>query len=170
MPEQAPRHLLVVDDEPFFRQLVRRMLSEDGWSVLEASSSAEAWERLSNEPGIEGIFLDVVLGSENGLDFLKAYRERGGLVPVIVTTSLDDVETAVKAMKLGAYDFIVKPAAKERLAKWSDEAVPQGRIAEPDELARAALFLCSDDSSYVTGTAMIVDGGSIAGHFIPLVE
>ncbi|HEV8269120.1 MAG TPA: sigma-54 dependent transcriptional regulator, partial [Thermoanaerobaculia bacterium] len=116
MSEQAPRHLLVVDDEPFFRQLVRRMLSEGGWSVLEASSSAEAWERLSNEPGIEGIFLDVVLGSENGLDFLKTYRERGGLVPVIVTTSLDDVETAVKAMKLGAYDFIVKPAAKERLA------------------------------------------------------
>src|SRR5258706_4789211 len=97
MPEQAPRHLLVVDDEPFFRQLVRRMLSEDGWSVLEASSSAEAWERLSNEPGIEGIFLDVVLGSENGLDFLKAYPEHGGLVPVIVTTTLEDVETDAKA-------------------------------------------------------------------------
>jgi NAD(P)-dependent dehydrogenase (short-subunit alcohol dehydrogenase family) len=44
------------------------------------------------------------------------------------------------------------------------------RIAQPEELASAALFLCSDDSTFVTGTAMVVDGGSIAGHFIPLVE
>jgi NAD(P)-dependent dehydrogenase (short-subunit alcohol dehydrogenase family) len=61
-------------------------------------------------------------------------------------------------------------AAKERLAKWSGESVPMARIAQPDELANAALFLCSDDASFVTGTAMVVDGGSIAGHFIPLVE
>lgn len=60
-------------------------------------------------------------------------------------------------------------AAKERLAKWAGEAVPMARMAEPDELAKAALFLCSDDASYVTGSAMVVDGGSIAGTFIPLL-
>ena len=64
----------------------------------------------------------------------------------------------------------LSPAAIEKLMKWNAETVPQARVAMPEELARAALFLCSDDASYVTGTAMVVDGGSIAGHFLPLVE
>jgi NAD(P)-dependent dehydrogenase (short-subunit alcohol dehydrogenase family) len=64
----------------------------------------------------------------------------------------------------------LSPEALERLSRWTAESVPMARVAQPEEIARAALFLCSDDSSYVTGHAMVVDGGSIAGHFIPLVE
>ncbi len=64
----------------------------------------------------------------------------------------------------------LSPEALQRLARWTMETNPIPRISQPEEIARVALFLCSDDASYVTGHAMVVDGGSIAGHSIPLVE
>jgi len=64
----------------------------------------------------------------------------------------------------------LSPEGLERLGRWTAETNPIPRIAKPEEIARVAVFLCSDDASYVTGHAMVVDGGSIAGHFIPLVE
>ncbi len=111
----TPRRLLVIDDEPFFRQVVKRILAAEGWTVLEASTSAEARELLGREPDLEAVFLDVLLGEENGIDLLRTYRAAGGSVPVIVMTALDDVDTAVAAMKAGAYDFLVKPVSRERL-------------------------------------------------------
>src|SRR5205085_7063469 len=100
------RCLLVVDDEPFMRQLVRRALEPHGWRVAEAASREEARSALSQaEPDV--VLLDVVLGEENGLDLLETYRAEGGTASVVVLTGLEDVETVVRAMRAGAYDFLV---------------------------------------------------------------
>ncbi len=110
-----PRYALVVDDEPFARELVKRVLEANGWSVREAASCLEAQRFLTGPTAPSVILLDILLGGENGLDFLDLYGASGGTVPVIVMTSLDDVDTAVKAMRGGAYDFLVKPVSKDRL-------------------------------------------------------
>src|SRR5512140_547774 len=107
--------ILVVDDEPFARTVVRRMLELDGWSVSEARTTKEARVLLSQEPEPVALLLDVLLEGESGLEFLERSQEDGLLVPVIVMTSMEDVETAVRAMKGGAYDFLVKPVTPERL-------------------------------------------------------
>ena len=105
---------------------------------------------------------------------------KAGLINMIRNVAMDYARYNIRANCLcpgGVQTNISKealkhmsPALLEKLARWSAENVPQARIAMPEELARAALFLCSDDASYVTGTAMVVDGGSIAGHLIPLAE
>src|SRR5574340_313422 len=107
--------ILVVDDEPFARTVVRRMLELEGWEVLEARSTKEARAALAQEPEPVALLLDVLLDGESGLEFLERSREDGLLVPVIVMTAMEDVETAVRAMKGGAYDFLVKPVTPERL-------------------------------------------------------
>jgi DNA-binding NtrC family response regulator len=110
------RRLLLIDDDPFARQVVLRMLKPHGWTIIEAENLEKAWDGLSENPDPAVILLDIILGEENGLDFLDAYRGAGGTAPVLVITSMDDVNTAVKAMKLGAYDFLLKPLSMERLA------------------------------------------------------
>ena len=105
---------------------------------------------------------------------------KAGLINMIKNVAMDYAKYGIRANCLcpgGVATNISKDAlaslsdaAKAKLAKWSGETVPMARIAQPEELASAALFLCCDDSTFVTGTAMVVDGGSIAGHFIPLVE
>jgi two-component system response regulator HydG len=121
--------LLVVDDEPFARQLTHRMLEPEGWTVRDAASPAEASVALAKEePDV--VLLDVLLGRENGLDFLEAYRAGGGTAPVVVMTSLGEVEAAVRAMKAGAYDFLVKPVPFERLLTTLRNAAENRRLKE----------------------------------------
>ncbi|MCG3192192.1 MAG: Regulatory protein AtoC [Thermoanaerobaculia bacterium] len=110
-----PRRVLLIDDDPFARQVVVRMLKPEGWTIVEADTIERATAALSENPDPNVILLDIILGEENGLDFLEAYRSAGGQVPVLVITSMDDVNTAVAAMKAGAYDFLVKPLSIERL-------------------------------------------------------
>ena len=126
----------------------------------------------------------LVTASVAGLEGRTAHAaycaSKAGVINMIKNVAMDYAKYGIRANCLcpgGVATNISKDAlrglsdaAKERLAKWSGEAVPMARIAEPVELASAALFLCSDDASFVTGTAMVVDGGSIAGHFIPLIE
>ncbi|MDL1949207.1 sigma-54-dependent Fis family transcriptional regulator, partial [Acidobacteria bacterium ACD] len=123
-----PGRVLVVDDEPFARQVLRRLLEAGGYPVVEAATLGEARRALSEGPEPLVILLDVLLEGENGIDFLEVYRASGGLVPVLVTTSLDDVETAVRAMKVGANDFLLKPVPPERLLTAVANAVERGQL------------------------------------------
>jgi DNA-binding NtrC family response regulator len=114
MPENRGR-ILVVDDEPFARTVVRRMLELEGWTVSEARTTRDARLLLAQEPEPVALLLDVLLDGESGLEFLERLRDEGVVLPVIVMTAMEDVETAVRAMKGGAYDFLVKPVTPERL-------------------------------------------------------
>ncbi|HEX7581133.1 MAG TPA: sigma-54 dependent transcriptional regulator, partial [Thermoanaerobaculia bacterium] len=131
-----PRRVLVIDDEPFARQVVRRFLENTGWDVLEAASSAEARKLLSDGPEPAAILLDVLLNGENGLDFLERYRSGGGLVPVIVMTAMEDVATVVRAMKSGAYDFLVKPANRERILTAVHNAAEKSELLKENQALR----------------------------------
>ncbi len=131
-----PRRVLVIDDEPFARQVVRRFLENAGWEVLEAASSAEARKILSDGPEPAAILLDVLLEGENGLDFLERYRSGGGLVPVIVMTAMEDVATVVRAMRSGAYDFLVKPADRERILTAVHNGAEKSELLKENQLLR----------------------------------
>lgn len=102
--------VLVVEDEPLGRDLMRLQLERAGFRVLLAETSKEALhEAITNSPDI--ILLDIVLPDGNGLDVLRKLREerRTHLMPVLLVTALSDTEDIVNGLAEGASDYITKP-------------------------------------------------------------
>jgi DNA-binding response OmpR family regulator len=101
------RHILVIDDEPKVRTLLRRCLEGEGFSVLEAKDSREALAHLERH-AIALITLDVGLGSESGFELARDIRRERNL-PIIMLTGRGDAIDRVVGLELGADDYLVKP-------------------------------------------------------------
>jgi DNA-binding NtrC family response regulator len=108
-----PRILIVDDDQGTLASLSRAFALE-GYTALTAPSAARGLERLAEEP-VDAILSDVVMPEMDGLDFLAQVKERAPEVPVILMSGQATVETAVKATRLGALDFVEKPIGLDRL-------------------------------------------------------
>ncbi len=106
--------LLIVDDDTGTLQSLSRAFALEGYTALTASSAARALERLDEQP-VDAILSDVVMPGMDGLALLAKLRERAPHVPVIMMSGQATLETAVKATRLGALDFVEKPVGLERL-------------------------------------------------------
>jgi len=100
--------ILIVDDEAFIRENLERILAEDGYRPLSTESPDDAI-RIVAEEEISLVLLDLNLGSHSGLDVLRAMKEVDPEILVIIITGYGTVESAVEALKIGAYDYIKKP-------------------------------------------------------------
>ncbi|MBW2476022.1 MAG: sigma-54-dependent Fis family transcriptional regulator, partial [Deltaproteobacteria bacterium] len=100
--------ILIVDDEAFIRENVERILEEDGYRPLSTDSGNDAVKEVS-EGEIDLVLLDLNLGNESGLNVLREMREVDPELLVIIITGYGTVESAVEALKMGAYDYIKKP-------------------------------------------------------------
>jgi DNA-binding NtrC family response regulator len=109
------QHILVVDDEPDIRDLLKELLEDEAYEVSVAADTAAARERRRlRRPDL--ILLDIWMPGEDGISLLKEWRESGGMpCPVIIMSGHGTVETAVEATRLGAYDFIEKPLTTAKL-------------------------------------------------------
>ncbi|BCS54255.1 sigma-54 dependent transcriptional regulator [Geobacter sp. SVR] len=106
--------ILIIDDEPFIRENVERILGEEGYLVCSAGSGSEAREVvLAND--IDLILLDLNLGTENGITVLKSLKEIDPDLLVIIITGYGSVESAVDALKLGAFHYMKKPFKADAL-------------------------------------------------------
>jgi DNA-binding NtrC family response regulator len=108
-----PRILIVDDDQGTLASLSRAFALE-GYTAVTAPSATRALEKLDDEP-VDAILSDVVMPEMDGLEFLARVRERAPEVPVILMSGQASVETAVKATRLGALDFVEKPVGLDRL-------------------------------------------------------
>ena len=110
----APSKILVVDDQPEIGWLFGKVLGEDGYQVLTAETGEEALAKIEKEhPDL--IFLDVKLPGQDGIALLRSIQKSKSKQLVIMLTGHGEVETAVEAMKLGAYDYLTKPLPNDRL-------------------------------------------------------
>jgi two-component system phosphate regulon sensor histidine kinase PhoR len=126
--------VLVVDDEQNIRDGSERILKRVGYEVLKAASGQETLDLLA-EQRIPIILLDLKMPGMDGMDVLKRIRQLDESILVIVITGFATVETAIEAMKLGAYDFIAKPFEPEQLR------LVVNRTAEKLRLTREAQSL-----------------------------
>ena len=106
--------ILIIDDEVFIRENVSRILSEDGYQSCQASNAQEACELVSSGD-IDLVLLDLNLGTENGIDLLKVLKDIDPELLVIVITGFGSVESAVDALKLGAFHYMKKPFKADAL-------------------------------------------------------
>jgi two-component system KDP operon response regulator KdpE len=104
--EKTP--LLVVDDEPAIRRLLRTSLGAEGFEVIEAENAEKAFAAIeARKP--EVVILDLGLPDLDGLDMIRRLRESGSKLPVIVLSSRGDERGKVEALDLGADDYVTKP-------------------------------------------------------------
>jgi len=109
-----PPTILLVDDDESLRRVVEYQLGEAGFSVTTAASAEEALDALRRET-FRLVVTDVLMAGMSGLDLLDRVRVLRPETVVVVITAHGDVSMAVEAMKLGAFDFLEKPFARERL-------------------------------------------------------
>jgi DNA-binding NtrC family response regulator len=121
---QGTRTVLVVDDELNVRTVLMGLLGKKGYSVLAAASMEEALPALHGDD-LVCVITDLKMPGKSGMDLLEAAREERPGLPVIMITAHGDIETAVAAMKGGAYDFITKPFDEEELLSVTGKAVSE---------------------------------------------
>ncbi|MGL4263273.1 MAG: response regulator transcription factor [Afipia sp.] len=109
----APLKILVIDDEPPIRKLLRMGLSTQGYDILDAPNGKTALELLDNKPDL--VILDLGLPDIQGHDLLRMIRARNESVPVVVLSSRGDEAGKVQALDLGADDYVTKPFGMDEL-------------------------------------------------------
>jgi len=130
--------LLLVDDEPGLRQSLRLLLTDDGHEVVEAVDGAAALARASAEP-FDVILCDVRMARMDGLEFLRRYRAAAGGALVIMMSAYGSEETAIAAMKEGAYDYIAKPFRADEVVLVLRKAEEREKLRREVESLRSAL-------------------------------
>ena len=133
---QNAQTLLIVDDERSLRFSIGEWARDEGYTPLEAAGGRDALEAI-REQGVDAVLLDLKLGDEDGLKLLKQIREIDGSVPVVMLTGHGTVEHAVRAIKMGAYDFMLKPPDLDHLGVVLERALEHARLRREVDHLRA---------------------------------
>ncbi len=130
--------ILVVDDEPGLREMLSILFKRERYEVTVAPGFATAREAIRNAPHAFGVVLtDLMMPDGSGLDILTLAKQRSTETEVIVMTAHSSVETAIEAMKRGAYDFVTKPFAMSELRALVSKAFEKSALVAENVRLRA---------------------------------
>lgn len=122
--------VLFVDDEvPFVEALTKRLTKRDV-EIIPAYSGEEALKKLAEQTGVEVVILDVKMPGMDGIEVLGEIKKKFPLVEVIMLTGHATVESAIDGMKLGAFDYLMKPCEIDQLVSKVSEAAAKKRQHE----------------------------------------
>jgi two-component system nitrogen regulation response regulator GlnG len=119
--------LLVIDDEDSVRYSFRRAFESESLSVVTASTAAEGWDQL-NEHQPDVVVLDIQLPDRSGLDLFRDIYSKYPKKPVVFITAHGTTDTAIEAMKSGAFEYLVKPVDLDRLSQVLQRAFETARL------------------------------------------
>ncbi len=158
--------VLVVDDvRPLAEQYAYDLKRLAGFSTLVAPGGKEALDLLAAEP-VDCVILDLEMPGVDGFEVLKAMSERGSGVPVIVYTGTGDYDRCVRAVKLGAYGFIDKAEAMERVVHEVRRAIEHRRL--DSEVAALRRRLATEDSALVGSSAPMRELKELIAKLAPI--
>ncbi len=130
--------VLLVDDEADFAEALAERLVARGFEVATALSGAEALDKI-RDIQVDVVVLDVIMPGQSGIDTLREFKQRLPLTEVLMLTGNATVETAIEGMKIGAFDYLLKPTEVDVLVDKLKQA--RARKAEQEERIRQAEVL-----------------------------
>ena len=136
---QRHNQVLVIDDDEAAREILVELLLREGYHASAASDGRDGLEQLSGaavQP--QAVLLDLRMPGIDGFEVLRRYRAKGGTASVIVMSAMDEPEAVVRAMRLGASDYLVKPIEPVQLKETLGRAVASANAAEAGTQARDA--------------------------------
>ena len=131
-------HILIVDDEPAIRTSLRGVLEDEGYRVTAVASGADALAAVADD-GHDLVFLDIWMPGMDGLETLTELKRLRPDATVVMISGHGTIETAVKATRLGAYDFIEKPLSLEKTLLTATRALEHARLERENAALRARL-------------------------------
>jgi len=150
--------ILVVDDEHSIRYTFSLFLDEAGYQTTAVSEPGDALDALSNG-GVDLAFVDILLESTSGIDLMAKIKERSPSTEVVIVTGAPSVETASEALRLGAFDYLVKPVDRDALLQSADVALRHKAVRDAVEQYRLnleAIFRSLEDGIVTVDRAMSV--------------
>jgi two-component system response regulator PilR (NtrC family) len=145
----TPR-VLVVDDEPGLRDMLSILLKREGYDVTVAPSFGTGCDAVEGSPTpFDLVLTDLMMPDGSGLDVLSRAKARNERTEVIVMTAYGALETAIDAMKRGAYDFVTKPFATSELRALARKALERRALAAENEKLRAEIQRSKPSSGIV---------------------
>ncbi len=123
-------HVMLVDDEEPFVETMTKRLTKKGFNVAGVFSGHEALDKLASNRMIDVVILDVKMPGMDGIGALQEIKKRFPLVEVIMLTGHATVESAIEGMRLGAFDYLMKPCEMDQLLSKIGEAKDKKRLHE----------------------------------------
>ncbi len=145
---QTASSILVIDDEPVLQDVLGTLLGNAGFEVHPAMSAAQGLKILAEEE-IDVVLLDLMLPDRNGLDLLPEITNLAPDLPVIVITAHSSVESAIQAMRVGAYHYVPKPFKNEVVLHLVRRAAERRQLERENRLLRSRL----DGVGEIVGTS-----------------
>ncbi|RME22290.1 MAG: sigma-54-dependent Fis family transcriptional regulator, partial [Deltaproteobacteria bacterium] len=138
MEDRKEKVLLVVDDEPSHLDSLVRIFTKEGYHVLAASDGRQALEILRHNH-VDVLLTDLVMPGMDGHELLRACKTISPETEVVVMTAFGTIESAVEAMKEGAYDFVTKPLKKVFISKVVRQALEKQKLMLENRMLRRQL-------------------------------
>ena len=131
----VPKHILIVDDEENFRHMLSVILKKENYEVETASNGEEGLKKVALSP-FDQILCDIRMPQMDGMEFLKKAQKTGVEATIIMMSAYGTIDTAIEAMKLGAYDYISKPFKPDEIILTLKKAEERERLRKENELLR----------------------------------
>ena len=122
-------NILIIDDERAIRKTLSEILTYEGFKVDEAADGEEGW-KLFRDKNYDVVLCDIKMPKLDGIEFLKRQQKKMPDVPVIMISGHGTIETAVDAVKKGAYDYVAKPPDLNRLLITIRNALDKNKLSK----------------------------------------
>lgn len=148
MMQNSKTSILVVDDDKAHRTMLRTLMTGWGYAITEADDGSAAMEMVRRQP-YDLVLMDIRMLKVSGLEALEGIRDYNPSIPVILMTAYSSVETAVDALKNGAYDYLTKPLDFDNLKRVVERAVEHTRLKEENRRLRISLGADFDNRNII---------------------
>jgi two-component system response regulator AtoC len=168
---QRPNQVLVIDDDEAAREILVELLGRIGFHAFAAADGRAGLEWLAGAAAPpQAVLLDLRMPGLDGFEVLKRYREEGGTAPVIALSAMDEKEAVVKAMRLGASDYLVKPIEPEELKEAIERcSLPKPAVTEENIAAPIPAVRPSEPPAIARTPQLMSDGTARRGAPVEFV-